>query len=93
MVYSADKLARKEDPDLRIKMIDFSHAIPFTDADRRKDKNFGAALEKLIEVFQNLSPLHDDPELWKKFIFQNHHATPLIDADKRKDENFGAASK
>ena len=53
IVYDAECLINGKDPEVRVKMIDFSHAVPNTK--KEKDENYATGLKKLIEAFQKVA--------------------------------------
>ena len=61
IAYDAYDLQLNQDVKLRVRMIDFNHALPNTEA--TKDENYCTGLAKLMKVFENLATLHENPLL------------------------------
>lgn len=52
IAYDAQSLEKGEKPEVRVRMIDFSHSLPNTEG--CKDNNYAIGLEKLISAFHSL---------------------------------------
>lgn len=55
IVYDAESVMSGKTPEVRVKMTDFSHAVP--NSEKSIDENYALGLKNLIEVFQKVEKL------------------------------------